>query len=63
MISVKNNNFKMCKMLIDNGAFPSINTPNNVNIIYVNMYLLYILPFSLYIANLFKFLIYDEVII
>jgi hypothetical protein len=63
MISVENNNFEMCNLLIDNGALGSINTPNNVNIIYVNMYLLYVLPFSLYIANLFKFLIYDEVII
>ncbi len=33
MISVQNGNMEMCKLLIDNGALPSINTPNNVNII------------------------------
>ncbi len=35
MISVQNGNFEMCKMLIDNGAMSSINTPNNVNMWYV----------------------------
>jgi hypothetical protein len=32
MISVANENVEMCKLLIDNGASSSINTPNNVNI-------------------------------
>jgi hypothetical protein len=32
MWSVKNGNLEICKLLIDNGALPSINTPdNNVN--------------------------------
>jgi hypothetical protein len=32
MKSVKKGNLKMFKLLIDNGALPSINTPNNVSI-------------------------------
>jgi hypothetical protein len=32
MISVQNGNLEMLKLLIDNGALPSINTPDNVNI-------------------------------
>ncbi len=32
MISVNNRNVEMCKLLVDNGALPSINTSNNVNI-------------------------------
>ncbi len=32
MWSVKNRNIKMCKLLIDNGALPSINIRDNVNI-------------------------------
>jgi hypothetical protein len=32
MISVQNGNTEMFKFLIDNGALPSINTPNKVNI-------------------------------
>ncbi len=32
MMSAENGNVKICKLLIDNGALPSINTPNNVNI-------------------------------
>ncbi len=32
IISVKLENIEMCKLLIDNGALPSINTPNKVNI-------------------------------
>jgi hypothetical protein len=31
MMSVKNGDFEICKLLIDNGALPSVNTPNNVN--------------------------------
>jgi hypothetical protein len=31
MISIMNENVEMCKLLIDNGALPSINTPDNVN--------------------------------
>ncbi len=31
-ISVQNGNMEMCKLLIDNGALSSINTPNKVNI-------------------------------
>ncbi len=38
MISAKNGNIEMCKLLIDNGALPSINTPNNVND-FVNIYM------------------------
>jgi hypothetical protein len=33
MMSVHYENMEMCKLLIDNGALPSINTPNNVNIL------------------------------
>jgi hypothetical protein len=29
--SVQSGNIEMCKLLIDNGALSSINTPNNVN--------------------------------
>jgi hypothetical protein len=36
MMSVEKGNVEMCKLLIDNGALPSINTPNNVQS-YVNM--------------------------
>jgi hypothetical protein len=32
MISVEIGNMEMCKLLIDNGALPSINSPDNVNI-------------------------------
>ncbi len=32
MQSALNGNLEMLKLLIDNGALPSINTPNNVNI-------------------------------
>jgi hypothetical protein len=32
MKSVKNGNIEMCKLLMDNGALPSINTPDKVNI-------------------------------
>ncbi len=32
MWSVVQGNVEMCKLLIDNGALPSINTPDNVNI-------------------------------
>jgi hypothetical protein len=32
MISVQNGNIEMCKLLIDYGAVPSINTPDIVNI-------------------------------
>jgi hypothetical protein len=32
MWSVNEENIEMCKLLVDNGALPSINTPNNVNI-------------------------------
>jgi ankyrin repeat protein len=32
MTSVKIDNLEMCKLLIDNGALPSINTPDKVNI-------------------------------
>jgi hypothetical protein len=32
MISVENENLEMCKLLLENGALPSINTPDNVNI-------------------------------
>jgi hypothetical protein len=32
MWSVDNRNIEMFKFLIDNGALPSINTPNKVNI-------------------------------
>jgi hypothetical protein len=32
MISVKNENVEMFIFLIDNGALPSINTPDDVNI-------------------------------
>ncbi len=32
MISVDNGHVEMFVFLIDNGAMPSINTPNNVNI-------------------------------
>jgi hypothetical protein len=32
MWSVAHGNIEMCKLLIDNGAFSSINTPDNVNI-------------------------------
>jgi hypothetical protein len=28
---LKNGNYEMCKLLIDNGALPSINIHNNVN--------------------------------
>ncbi len=30
MWSVKSGNVEMCKLLIDNGALPFINTPNSV---------------------------------
>jgi hypothetical protein len=30
MICVKNKIFKMCKLLIDNGALPTINIPDKV---------------------------------
>jgi hypothetical protein len=36
MLSVQNGNVEMFKLLIDNGALPSINTPNNVQS-YVNI--------------------------
>jgi hypothetical protein len=32
MWSVQMGNVEMCKLLMDNGALPSINTPDNVNI-------------------------------
>jgi hypothetical protein len=32
MTSVQKGNVEMCKLLIDNGALPSINTPDNVNL-------------------------------
>jgi hypothetical protein len=32
MRSVMDGNVEMCKLLIDNGVLPFINTPNNVNI-------------------------------
>ncbi len=32
MWSVFKGNIEMCKLLIDNGALSSFNTPNNVNI-------------------------------
>jgi hypothetical protein len=32
MVSVDNGNVDMVKLLIDNGALPSINTPDDVNI-------------------------------
>jgi hypothetical protein len=32
MRSVMDGNVEMCKLLIDNGALSSINTPDNVNI-------------------------------
>jgi hypothetical protein len=32
MISVQNRNMDICKLLLDNGALPSINTSNDVNI-------------------------------
>jgi hypothetical protein len=32
MMSVQNKDMEIFKLLIDNGALPSINTPNNVNI-------------------------------
>jgi hypothetical protein len=32
MISVQKGDVEMCKLLIDNGVLPFINTPNNVNI-------------------------------
>jgi hypothetical protein len=32
MASVENGNLEMCKLLINNGALPSINTPDKVNI-------------------------------
>jgi hypothetical protein len=32
MISAKTGNMEMCKLLIENGALASINTPDNVNI-------------------------------
>jgi hypothetical protein len=32
MISVQNGNVEMCKLLMDNGALPFINTPDKVNI-------------------------------
>jgi hypothetical protein len=35
MISVQNGNMEILKLLIYNGAMPSINTPNNVNMWYV----------------------------
>jgi ankyrin repeat protein len=36
--SVRDGNLEMCKLLIDNGALPSINTPNKVNIyVYYNI--------------------------
>jgi hypothetical protein len=31
MMSVVNGHVEMCKLLIDNGALASINTPDNVN--------------------------------
>jgi hypothetical protein len=34
MMSVKYEYMEICKLLIENGALPSINTPNNVNIIF-----------------------------
>jgi hypothetical protein len=41
MMSVDNKNVEMCKLLIDNGALPSINTPDKVNI--CNHYIINIL--------------------
>jgi hypothetical protein len=32
MMSVQNGNVEISKLLMDNGALPSINTPDNVNI-------------------------------
>ncbi len=32
MWTVQNGNMEMCKLLINNGALPSINTPDDVNI-------------------------------
>ncbi len=32
MINVQNGNVEMCKLLINNGALPTINTPDKVNI-------------------------------
>jgi hypothetical protein len=37
MWSVKNGNVEMFKLLIDNGALPSINIPNTVNMIISNV--------------------------
>jgi hypothetical protein len=39
MINVKNENMEMCKLLINNGASASINTPDKVNI-FVYMYMI-----------------------
>jgi hypothetical protein len=59
MISVQNGNVEMCKLLIDNDALPSINTPNNVNIgynkkSYDNLYIIIsiILCYMLYINTI-----------
>jgi hypothetical protein len=41
MISVQNGNLEMCRLLIANGAVPSINTPDNVNIWYNSYYIIY----------------------
>jgi hypothetical protein len=49
MISAKNGNVEMCKLLIDNGALSSINTANNVNN-FVNIYMLIIYLFEMVIC-------------
>ncbi len=37
MTSVKMGNVEMCTLLIENGALPSINTPDKVNIMYIRI--------------------------
>jgi ankyrin repeat protein len=42
MTSVDKGNMEICKLLMDNGALPSINTPDNVNILYnINVFLFF----------------------
>jgi hypothetical protein len=42
MISVQNENIAVCKLLIENGALSSINTPNNVYLIISNVQYIHI---------------------
>jgi hypothetical protein len=51
MRSVQIGNIEMCKLLIDNGALPSINTPDKVNICYHKIICVYLFVIYMLVVN------------